>query len=82
MTSVAPQRVKFSWFPVCDLMSEIDSEKRQKSQLRMNSSRLVDQMDNPVESKFETKRLFPSEQSKTFIRPLLDYYRHDLQVQA
>ena len=64
------------------MLAEIDSEKRKKSQNRMNLERLKSQMADPIETRPETKRLFPREQAKTYIKPMLDYYypRHDIQV--
>jgi len=68
------------WYEL--MLAEIDSEKRKKSQNRMNLERLKSQMADPIETRSETKRLFPVEQAKSYIKPMLDYYypRHDIQV--
>ena len=64
------------------MLAEINSAKRKKSQRRMNLGRLTPQLEDPVEIERETRRLFPRERAKSYIRPMLDYYHpYDIQVQ-
>ena len=58
------------------MKKEIDSEIRKKSQQRMNLSRLESQLQDPVEVDLtkNTKRLFPDEQNRALVKPLMNYY--------